>query len=70
MLTLMFVDYSVEPYYYERGVDLYENGQNYAMASMLHMAGPVLLGEAKFAALDFLFIPFIRINQRQMGITS
>ncbi len=51
MLTLMFVDYAVEPYYYERGFDLYENGQNYAMASMLHMAGPVLLGEAKFAAL-------------------
>ncbi|WP_254055739.1 DUF3800 domain-containing protein [Ruegeria sp. EL01] len=51
MLTLMFVDYSVEPYYYERGVDLYENGQNYAMASMLHMAGPALLGEIEFAAL-------------------
>lgn len=51
MLTLMFVDYSVEPFYYERGVDLYENGQNYAMAAMLHMAGPALLGETEFAAL-------------------
>ncbi len=51
MLTLMFVDYAVEPYYYERGIDLYENGQNYAMASMLHMAGPTLLGETEFAAL-------------------
>lgn len=51
MLTLMFVDYSVEPYYYERGFDFYANGQNYAMASMLHMAGPTLLGKMEFAML-------------------
>ncbi|RJK98516.1 hypothetical protein C9E82_23685 [Paracoccus siganidrum] len=51
MLTLMFVDYSVEPYYYVRGIDFYENGQNYAMASMLHIAGPTLLGIEEFAAL-------------------
>ena len=51
MLTLMFVDYAVEPYYYERGFDLYANGQNYAMASMLHMAGPTLLGKPQFMKL-------------------
>lgn len=51
MLTLMFVDYAVEPYYYERGIEFYENGQNYAMASMLYMAGPPLLGRKEFAAL-------------------
>lgn len=51
MLTLMFVDYSVEPYYYARGFEFYENGQNYAMASMLHMAGPTLLGNKEFATL-------------------
>lgn len=51
MLTLMFVDYSVEPYYYARGVEFYENGQNYAMASLLHMVGPTLLGKTEFAAL-------------------
>lgn len=51
MLTLMFVDYSVEPFYYARGLEFYENGQNYAMASMLHMAGPTLLGKVEFAAL-------------------
>ena len=51
MLTLMFVDYAVEPYYYERGLDFYANGQNYAMASMLHMAGPALLGKPQFERL-------------------
>lgn len=51
MLTLMFIDYAVEPYYYERGFDLYTNGQNYATASVLHLAGPKLLGESQFRRL-------------------
>lgn len=51
MLTLMFVDYAVEPYYYEHGLDLYADGRNYAMASLLHVVGPALLGEAEFASL-------------------
>jgi hypothetical protein len=51
MLTLMFIDYAVEPYYYERGYDLYVDGQNYAMASMLHQAGPALLGKPQFKKL-------------------
>jgi hypothetical protein len=48
LLVLMFVDYAVEPFYYERGVNFYENGQNYAMASLLSMAGPTLLGQPAF----------------------
>ncbi|OEO28989.1 hypothetical protein VW23_027480 [Devosia insulae DS-56] len=55
MLTLMFVDYAVEPFYYERGFDFYAGGQNYAMASMLHMAGPTLLGKPQFEALMAAF---------------
>ncbi|AXS39802.1 DUF3800 domain-containing protein [Breoghania sp. L-A4] len=55
MLTLMFVDYAVEPYYYERGFDFYADGQNYAMASMLHMAGPTLLGKPQFKRLMVSF---------------
>jgi hypothetical protein len=55
MLTLMFVDYAVEPFYYERGIDFYADGQNYAMASMLHMAGPSLLGEQQFNRLMVAF---------------
>ena len=51
LLVLMFVDYAVEPFYYERGMDFYANGQNYAMASLLSVAGPTLLGQAPFDAL-------------------
>ncbi|TCS60065.1 hypothetical protein EDD52_11676 [Primorskyibacter sedentarius] len=55
MLTLMFVDYAVEPYYYQRNIDFYADGQNYAMASMLHMAGPAILGKPQFMALMVSF---------------
>ncbi|MGF6312123.1 hypothetical protein ABIB82_006026 [Bradyrhizobium sp. i1.8.4] len=48
LLVLMFVDYAVEPFYYERGIDFYENGQNFAMASLLTMSGPTFLGQAAF----------------------
>lgn len=30
LLVLMFVDYAVEPFYYERGIDFYADGRNYA----------------------------------------
>lgn len=48
LLVLMFVDYAIEPFYYERGVYFYENGQNYSMASLLALAGPTLLGQPAF----------------------
>ena len=51
LLTLMFVDYAVEPFYYERGSNFYEDGQNYAMASLLSVVGPTLLGPPAFDGL-------------------
>lgn len=51
LLVLLFVDYAVEPFYYERGMNLYADGQNYAMASLLSVAGPTLLGQPPFDRL-------------------
>lgn len=51
LLALMFVDYAVEPFYYERGLNFYEDGQNFAMASLLSVAGPTLLGPPAFDRL-------------------
>ncbi|MBP0634875.1 DUF3800 domain-containing protein [Cupriavidus sp. AcVe19-6a] len=51
LLLLMFVDYAVEPFYYDKGFDLYEDGGNLSMASMLYFAGHELLGQIEFAAL-------------------
>ena len=57
LLVLMFLDYAVEPFYYERGEDFYKDGQNYALASLLYMIGPSLLGQAAF---DYLLAAFQR----------
>jgi len=51
LLTLMFVDYAVEPFYYERGHDLYVDGGNYSMASLLYSVGPSLFGRVEFDEL-------------------
>ena len=48
LLLLMFMDYAVEPFYYERGVNFYEDGQNYGLASLLYRVGPALLGRTEF----------------------
>lgn len=60
LLMLMFLDYAVEPFYYERGINFYENGQNYAMASLLTTAGPTLLGQPAFDNLLKAFQKAVR----------
>ncbi|WP_369326302.1 DUF3800 domain-containing protein [Alcaligenes nematophilus] len=57
LLLLMFLDYAVEPFYYERGMDFYQDGQNYSLASLLYTVGPTLLGQG---ALDRLLTSFQR----------
>lgn len=51
LLILMFLDYAVEPFYYERDLDFYKDGRNYALASLLYTAGPTLLGKTAFDGL-------------------
>lgn len=51
MLILKFCDYAVEPWYYERGANFYADGQNYAMGSLLSVAGPTILGAEPFEAM-------------------
>ncbi|MEL6046719.1 DUF3800 domain-containing protein [Stenotrophomonas maltophilia] len=57
LLLLMFLDYGVEPFYYDRGMDFYQDGQNYSLASLLYAVGPTLLGQG---ALDRLLASFQR----------
>lgn len=51
LLLLMLLDYGVEPFYYERGLNFYEEGQNYGLASLLYTVGPTLLGRDAFENL-------------------
>lgn len=60
LLLLMFLDDAAEPFYYERGMNFYEDGQNYALASLLYSAGPTLLGENAFNALLAAFQRAVR----------
>lgn len=55
LLLLMFLDYAVEPFYYERGVDFYADGQNYSLASLLYFVGPTVLGKDAFDRLQLAF---------------
>lgn len=51
LLVLMFLDYAVEPFYFRRGIDFYEDGQNYALGSLLYKVGPTLFGKKGFETL-------------------
>lgn len=57
MLCLMFMDYAVEPVYYDRAVDFYKDGNAHSLASLLYRAGPTLLGDG---ALDRVLVAFQR----------
>lgn len=65
LLILMFLDYATEPWYYERGTNFYENGQNYAMASLLYYIGPSMLGEGTFTAILAAFQRAIKEKTRE-----
>jgi len=62
VLVLKFLDYAVEPFYYERGVDYYADGQNIGYASLLYVTGPTLLGETEFEALLGAFQAAVRLK--------
>lgn len=51
LLTLMLLDYAVEPFYYERGIDFYKDGQQYGLASLVYLAGPTLFGQGSLDRL-------------------
>ena len=55
MLILHFIDYAVEPFYYDKGIDLYEDGGNYSLASLLYYTGDTLLKGDNFREILFLF---------------
>lgn len=51
LLTLMFLEFAVEPFYYERDINFYEHGQNFTLGSILYRFGPTLLGDGRFEKL-------------------
>lgn len=55
LLILMFLDYCVEPVFYERGIDFYQDGYNYALASLLYYTAPRFWEKKNFDEILYLF---------------
>lgn len=54
LLVQMFIEYAVEPFYYDHGVNLYENGGNVNLASMAYYVCQSYFGR-KFDKILMLF---------------
>lgn len=55
LLILMFLDSCVEPYFHDRGVDFYQDGQNYALASLIYYTAPTFWGASNYDEILYLF---------------
>lgn len=55
LLTLMFLDSCVEPFFYDRGIDFYQDGHNYGLASLLYFTAPNFWGAKNFDEILYLF---------------
>lgn len=55
ILILHFLDYAVEPFYYDRGIDFYQDGCNYSLASLVYYAGPTLIGKENLDDILYIF---------------
>lgn len=55
LLILHFLNYAVEPFYYERNINFYEDGCNYTLASLLYYIADALLKGNNFKEISSLF---------------
>lgn len=55
LLTLMFLNSCVEPFFHDLGIDFHENGQHYGLASLLHYTAPSFWGAKNFKEILYLF---------------
>ncbi|MCD4742076.1 MAG: DUF3800 domain-containing protein [Desulfobacteraceae bacterium] len=55
VLILLFIDYAVEPFYYDRGIDFYKDGCNYSLASLVYYVAGRMLGDNNFSEVLSLF---------------
>ncbi|WP_444934634.1 DUF3800 domain-containing protein [Microbulbifer sp. JTAC008] len=55
LLILHFLNYAVEPFYYDQGINLYEDGGNYSLASLLYYAADTVLEGTNFNDILHLF---------------
>ena len=55
LLILHFLDYAVEPFYYGKKINFYEDGYNYTLGSLLYYVAGTLLKKDNFTEILSLF---------------
>ena len=60
LLTLMFLDSCVEPFFYDHGMDFYEDGHNYSLASLIYLTASTFWGAENYQELLYLFQHAVR----------
>lgn len=55
LLILRFLDDCVEPYYYNKGINFFKDGQNYALASLLYYTTGTFWGKNQFENLLYCY---------------
>jgi len=69
LLTLMFLDSCVEPFFYDQGMDFYKDGQNYSLASLLYYTAPTFWGAENYEALLYLFQQAVKSKSDEAVLT-
>ncbi len=69
LLILHFLDYAVEPFYYDKGINLYEDGGNYSLASLLYYTADTLLKGNSFREILSLFQYAIK-SKSEVSVSS
>ncbi len=62
LLTLMFLDSCVEPFFYDHGMNFYEAGHNYSLASLIYYTAPNFWGAENYQELLYLFQHAVRMK--------
>lgn len=69
LLILYFLDYAVEPFYFDKGINFYEDGCNYSLASLLYFTGSTLLEGDNFIEILSLF-QYAMKSKSEMSISA
>lgn len=69
LLILYFLDYAVEPFYYDININFYKDGNNYSLASLLYYTADTFLKADNFKEILSLFQYAIK-SKSEISISS
>lgn len=69
LLTLMFLDSCVEPFFYDNEMNFYEDGHNYSLASLIYYTAPTFWGSDNYDEVLYLFQQAVK-NKTDVSIVA